>query len=75
MSNLLTEAVKAHGGLDRWRQFDVLEANLAVGGAIWGFRQQPGLFDKVTFEIDLHQERVRSMASREKSGCSSRRTA
>jgi len=58
MSNLLAEAVEAHGGLDRWKQFSVLEASLSVGGAIWGFKQQPGLFDKVTFEIDLHQERV-----------------
>ena len=58
MSNLLTEAVEAHGGLDRWKQFGVLEASLSVGGAIWGFKRQSGLFDKVTFEIDLHQERV-----------------
>ena len=58
MSNLLTEAVEAHGGLDRWKQFGVLEANLSVGGAIWGFKGQPGLFDKATFEIDLRQERV-----------------
>jgi hypothetical protein len=58
MSDLLTEAIEAHGGLDRWKQFGVLEASLSVGGAIWGFKGQPGLFDKVTFEIDLHQERV-----------------
>jgi hypothetical protein len=58
MSDLLTEAVEARGGLDRWKQFGVLEASLSVGGAIWGFKGQPGLFDKATFEIDLHQERV-----------------
>jgi hypothetical protein len=58
MSDLLTEAVEAHGGLDRWKQFGVLEASLSVGGAIWDFKRQSGLFDKVTFEIDLHQERV-----------------
>ena len=58
MSDLLTEAVEAHGGLERWKKFGVLEASLSVGGGIWHFKQQPGLFDKVLFEIDLQQERV-----------------
>jgi hypothetical protein len=52
MSDLLTEAVEARGGLDRWKQFRVLEASLSVGGAIWGFSSNPdcsiGLHLKLT---------------------------
>src|SRR6516225_2441021 len=58
MSSLLAEAVQAHGGLERWKQFSVLEASLSVGGAIWDFKGQPGLFKGVIFRIGLLQEMV-----------------
>jgi hypothetical protein len=58
MSDLLAEAVEALGGLERWKQFSVVEANLSVGGAIWDFKGQPGLFEGVIFRIGLLQEMV-----------------
>ena len=35
MSDLLSFAVSAHGGLDRWNTFQAIEARMAVGGGIF----------------------------------------
>jgi len=35
MKDLLTFAVEAHGGLERWGRLETLSAELTVGGAIW----------------------------------------
>jgi hypothetical protein len=56
MNDLLEFAVEAHGGLDRWNSFTKLRAELSVGGAIWDFKQQPGLLADTVFEIKTHQE-------------------
>lgn len=58
MNDLLTFALKAHGGLQRWNEFTKLKAEVSITGAIWDFKQQPGiLLDKV-FEISTHEERL-----------------
>lgn len=56
MNDLLDFAVKSHGGLDRWNSFRTLKAELTVGGAIWSFKQQPGLLTDKIFEIQTHEE-------------------
>ena len=33
MNGLLESIVEAHGGLDRWRRFNRLEATIVTGGA------------------------------------------
>lgn len=38
MNELLSEVIKAHGGLDRWSQFDKLSATIIGGGAFWGLK-------------------------------------
>ncbi len=58
MNDLLTKAVRAHGGLDRWNAFRTLRAELSVAGAIWQIKQQPGLLVDKVFEIETHEERL-----------------
>lgn len=58
MDELLTLAVKAHGGLDRWNAFKTLRAELSVDGAIWRIKQQPGLLTEKVFELATHEERL-----------------
>jgi hypothetical protein len=36
MDNLLRLTIEAHGGLERWRQFDVVRANASIRGALAG---------------------------------------
>lgn len=58
MSDLLASAVAAHGGLDRWNDFTKLRAEVSIAGAIWDFKQQPGLLLDKVFEIKTHEEHV-----------------
>lgn len=58
MKDLLTFAVEAHGGLERWGRLETLSAELTVGGAIWEVKKQPGLLTNKVFEITTHEERV-----------------
>jgi hypothetical protein len=58
MSDLLSLAVSAHGGLDRWKTFQAIEARMAVGGGIFAAIRNPGLQNDVTYRIQTHQERV-----------------
>jgi hypothetical protein len=35
MNGPLESIVEAHGGLDRWRRFNRVEARIVTGGAFW----------------------------------------
>jgi hypothetical protein len=58
MSDLLSTAVDAHGGLSRWNEYTRLSAELSIGGAIWSLKQQPGLLTDKMFEIETHAEQL-----------------
>jgi len=58
VSDLLEFAVAAHGGLERWNGFRTLRAKMAVRGAIFEAKRIAGLQDDVTYEVQLHEERV-----------------
>jgi hypothetical protein len=58
MNDLLAFAIAAHGGLNRWNSFTTLKAEVSIGGAIWDFKQQPGLLREKIFEIQTHAEHV-----------------
>lgn len=58
MSDLLELAIAAHGGLARWNQFRTLQARMAIRGAIFEAKRIAGLQDDVTYEVQLHEERV-----------------
>jgi hypothetical protein len=58
MSDLLELAVAAHGGLARWNRFRTLQARMAIHGAIFEAKLIAGLQDDVTYEVQIHEERV-----------------
>jgi hypothetical protein len=58
MSDLLAFAVDSHGGLEAWNAFRAMELKLSIGGAIWDFKQKPGLLKNVTYHMQTHEERV-----------------
>jgi len=58
MNDLLKLAVEAHGGLAAWNAFSDLELKLSIGGAIWEFKQNPGLLRDVTYNMKTHVEQV-----------------
>jgi hypothetical protein len=58
MNDLLTMALEAHGGLDRWNQLKALRANLSVTGALWHRKNRPDILKDISIEAQLHEERV-----------------
>ena len=58
MNDLLTLAVDAHGGLNRWSAFTKVRAEVSIGGAIWQIKQQPGLLMDKVFEVETHKQHL-----------------
>ncbi|AME26922.2 hypothetical protein AXG89_29320 (plasmid) [Burkholderia sp. PAMC 26561] len=58
MNDLSEFAVNAHGGLQRWNEFTELHAPVSIGGAIWQFKQQPGLLTDKVFSLKTHVEQL-----------------
>jgi hypothetical protein len=58
MDDLLSLALDAHGGLDRWNAFNSLKAEVSIGGAIWDIKQQPGLLIDKIFEIRTRRQHL-----------------
>jgi hypothetical protein len=59
MVDLLSLAVTAHGGLDRWSELSRFRARLTIGGAVWALKGQPGLFNDVVIEGETRDQRVK----------------
>jgi hypothetical protein len=57
MNDLLETVIEAHGGRDRWKQFDRVSARLNQGGALWALKGQPGVLDDVVVTASLHHGR------------------
>jgi hypothetical protein len=65
MDDLLKLAIEAHGGLERWRQFNFIRANASITGALWqryeGREEVEGSFKFVRDlypDMDFHDVRV-----------------
>ena len=41
MSDLLNAVLDEYGGLDRWRQFNRVQATIVTGGGLWAIKGQP----------------------------------
>jgi hypothetical protein len=54
----IDDAVKAHGGLDRWRAVRSLSAPLSIGGSLWADRGHDGVLADAAVFIDPHRQRV-----------------
>jgi hypothetical protein len=55
MDDLLKLAIEAHGGLERWRQFNVARASTSITGAIWRPKGQPDVLKNVQVVVQLHR--------------------
>ena len=56
MTQLKDLAIEAHGGLDRWRQFEQVSADLVQGGVLWALKGQPRTLERTTVTVGLKQE-------------------
>ena len=56
MIELLTQALEAHGGLERWKKFNAVSARIVSGGGLWGMKglvQDPNPRE---MRVTLHEE-------------------
>ena len=58
MNEQLASIVEAHGGLDRWRRFNRIEATIVTGGAFWGMKNLTQDQDPRRMTVWLHEERA-----------------
>jgi Putative transposase len=66
MDHLLKLAIEAHGGLERWRQFNVVRANASITGALWHLKGQPDVLKNVyTHRVAISNHRLLSVDDRE----------
>jgi hypothetical protein len=56
MSDLVTTALEAHGGLDRYHRFSSATAHVRVGGSLWRLKGREGILDHAAVRIDLHRQ-------------------
>ena len=58
MNDLLTLAVTAHGGLDRWRRFSSVQANASVAGVLWHVKGKSDALKDIRVEAHLRAEHM-----------------
>jgi len=58
VTDLLDLALKAHGGLDRWREVKSLDARVSLTGALYQFKGYPEGVPNVTMRIDTRRPAV-----------------
>ena len=56
VSNLLEEAVAAHGGLDRWNNITSIDVTASITGATWFLKGKGDVLNNVRFEVDTKRE-------------------
>ena len=56
MNKLLASIVEAHGGFDRWRRFNRVEATIVTGGTLWGMKNLTQDQDPRRMSVSLHEE-------------------
>jgi hypothetical protein len=58
MNELLSLAIKAHGGLDRWSTVTSVQAATSITGAIWYLKGKPDVLKNVIAIAETRTERV-----------------
>src|SRR5713226_1995290 len=56
MNKLAAYTIEAQGGLDRWKQFETVSADLAQGGVLWQVKGKAGVLDKTNVSAGLRSE-------------------
>jgi hypothetical protein len=57
MNEMLTQIIDAHGGLDRWNQFERVEATVVSGGGLFRLKGVPQDSTPRRMTVWLHEER------------------
>jgi hypothetical protein len=58
MNELLSLAIDAHGGLDRWRKVTSVEVAASITGAIWYLKGKPDVLKNVIMKAETGTEQV-----------------
>ena len=56
VTDLLNAVIAAHGGLERWRKFEIVEATIISGGKLWEIKGQPQDPTPRRMTVALHRE-------------------
>ena len=55
MSDLLNFAMKAHGGLERWKQVRNMQAKVTLNGTLWRIKGRPDGLSGVVMRLNTKQ--------------------
>src|ERR1700731_5099561 len=55
MSGLLKLAMKAHGGLERWKQVRNMQAKVTLNGALWQIKGRPDGLSGVVMRLNTKE--------------------
>ena len=58
MNDLLQTAVKAHGGLDRWKKVKAIKVAASITGAIWFVKSQGDYLKDIVMTVDTTKEQM-----------------
>ena len=58
MIDLLENTLKAYGGLENWKKYNTISAQLKVEGLTWIRKQQPGILSDVNVEVNTKSQYV-----------------
>jgi len=58
MNELLSMAIQAHGGMDRWNTVTSVEITASITGAIWYVKGKPNVLKNVVMTADTRSERL-----------------
>jgi hypothetical protein len=58
MTELLDQALKAHGGLDRWNKVKAIKVAASITGAIWFVKGKGDFLKNVVLTVETRKERV-----------------
>jgi hypothetical protein len=57
-TRLLHEAMRAHGGLDRWNEISSVQLHASITGAVWHLKGRPDVLENVTVTAETKRERL-----------------
>ncbi|MFJ9733566.1 hypothetical protein ACIRUL_19825 [Streptomyces sp. NPDC101171] len=56
MGDLLSNAIEAHGGLDRYNQYSSATVHFRLGGSLWRLKGREGILSHAAVRLDLHRQ-------------------
>ncbi|MFD7406024.1 hypothetical protein ACFV7R_25840 [Streptomyces sp. NPDC059866] len=56
MTELTTHVIQAHGGLDRYAQYETATVDFRSGGALWAMKGREGIFDRASVRVGLRRQ-------------------